>query len=129
MRFFYKGKDGGPQSPVTGFWLVEIKWLFSIVLLRFNAGCRETFHSHAFNAWTWFFFGDLEEEFINGETNRYRRSWRPKFTPRELMHRVHSGGTSWCLSLRGPWAHLWREYDSEWDRFTTLTHGRRAVLS
>jgi hypothetical protein len=59
MRFFHHGKDGGPESPVEGYWLFEIKWLCSIVLLKFNDGGREAYHSHAFNALSWLLKGDL----------------------------------------------------------------------
>lgn len=58
-NFLVKKKDGGPESPVDAYFLVELKGLFSIALLKFNKGCREAFHSHAFDAWTWFLSGDL----------------------------------------------------------------------
>jgi hypothetical protein len=51
MKFLSKCKDGGPESPVTAYVLVEIKSLFSVMLLHFS-GTREAFHSHAFNALT-----------------------------------------------------------------------------
>mgnify|MGYP001575993171 CR=1 FL=1 len=53
MKLFYYGKDGGPESHVWGFWLIEAKSLFSIVLLRFENGTREAYHSHAFNSLSW----------------------------------------------------------------------------
>lgn len=133
MRFFYKGKDGGPDSPVTGYWLIEIKSLFSIVLLRFNKGTRENFHSHAFNALTWFIKGDLLEERIwvgdevGGESTKYKRRLIPKITKRDNLHRVHAKNTSWCLSIRGPWSKTWVEYNQKEGGFIILTNGRRVV--
>ena len=50
MRLFFKSKDGGPDSSVTGYWLIESKKLFSIVLLKFDGRSREAYHTHAFNA-------------------------------------------------------------------------------
>lgn len=61
MKFLFKSKDGGPDSNVVGYWLVESKKLFSIVLLCFNKGSREAFHNHAFNAISWVISGRLDE--------------------------------------------------------------------
>lgn len=52
MKILSKSYDGGPDSGVDGYWLIEIKSWFSIVLLHFNPGTREAFHNHAFNALT-----------------------------------------------------------------------------
>lgn len=130
MRIFYKGKDGGLDSPVTGYWLVEIKYLFSIVLLKFNNGRREQFHTHAFNALTWFIKGNMQEERLLAGQRKfriYKRSLIPKLTKRDNLHRVYSIGTSWCFSIRGPWAKTWKEYDEQTNTLTTLTSGRRVV--
>lgn len=133
MRFFHKGKDGGPESPVTGYWLVEIKGLFSVLLLRFGDGARTSYHSHAFNAFTWFLRGDMIEERLRGkdrlvEWSMYRRSLLPKLTRRDNLHRVHSRGTSWAFTLRGPWAdHWWELRGGRKGRAVVLTHGRREM--
>jgi hypothetical protein len=135
MRLFTKVKDGGPESPVDAFVLIEIKALFSIVLLRFNPGGRPGYHSHAFNAWTWFLWGDMVEMFPGrpfSPSTLYRRSWRPKVTPRLLMHRVWAYRTSWAFTLRGPWAGTWQEQHyggPSGVRTITLTHGRKVVGS
>lgn len=47
-RFFYKKFDGGKESGVVGYFLLEWKKVFSIGLLRFSKGSRENYHSHAF---------------------------------------------------------------------------------
>ena len=125
MRFLSKVKDGGPDSTVDAFVLVEIKPLFSIMLLKFNSGTREAYHSHAFNALTWFICGDMLELGPDGRTHSYRRSILPKFTPKSLMHKVISYGTSWCFTVRGPWEDQWVEYDGL--NLTTLTHGRKEI--
>jgi hypothetical protein len=129
MKFFRRSKDGGPESPVDAFFLVEIKSLFSVALLRFNPGCREAYHTHAFNAWTWFISGELLEEHLDedGWVNYsfYKRSLRPKVTLRSRNHRVIADKTSWCLTVRGPWAKTWTE-DTD-THHTVLTHGRRIV--
>jgi quercetin dioxygenase-like cupin family protein len=125
MRLFCKTKDGGKASPVDGYFLFEIKPLCSVVLLKFNSGGREAFHTHAFNAYTWFLSGSLREEKYDGSYYEYTRGVLPKHTPRENNHRVVAGRDSWCLSVRGPWTDTWTENTET--KKTTLTHGRRVV--
>ena len=127
MRFMEKSKDGGPESPVDGYFVIEIKSLFSIAVLKFNKGCREAFHNHAFDALTWFLSGDMVEEDVNGDLLPYRKSLLPKVTKREKMHRVIANQDSWAVTVRGPWSNYWKEYDKKEDKETTLTHGRRVV--
>lgn len=127
MKFFSKAKDGGPDSPVDAFFLFEIKPIGSIAILRFNQGAREAFHTHAFNALTWFICGDMVEETIDGSFKPYRRSLLPKFTPRVNNHRVRVYKTSWCLTIRGPWRNTWTE-DTEKETLI-LTHGRKVLYS
>jgi hypothetical protein len=127
MKFFKKMKDGGQESTVTGYWLVEIKSLFSICLLKFEGRSREAFHTHAFNAISWVLKGSLTEHFINGRTKKYKASWLPIFTPRSPFHKVDSDGTTWALTFRGPWKNQWKEWLPNEQRHVTLTHGRKIV--
>ena len=127
MKFMRWEKDGGAESTVTGLYLVEIKSLFSIVLLRFSNGSREAYHSHAFNCISWLLSGSLTEYHYNGRANRlpeHRRRWLPFVTRRSTFHKVKSTGTSWVLSLRGPWLDNWREFLENEQRVRNLTHGR-----
>ncbi len=128
MRFFSKAKDGGPKSTVTGYWLLEIKSLFSIVLLKFEDGSRDDYHDHAFNSINWVLSGRVDEEFTDPSLNlTYRPSLRPVKTQRTRMHRVRSRGTTWVFSIRGPWAKTWREYNPKTKEYVTLTNGRKVV--
>lgn len=127
MKILKYMKDGGPLSRVWGLFIIEIKPLFSIVLLRFLDGSREAFHTHAFNAVSWVIKGKLLETEINGTCRIYRASWKPIYTPREMFHRVRSSGTTWAISFRGPWKDKWREFLPENGRYITLTHGRKEV--
>jgi hypothetical protein len=52
-KFFYTKPDGGKDSGVTGYFLIEWKPIFSIGILHFKEGTREAYHNHAFNALTW----------------------------------------------------------------------------
>lgn len=125
MKFFSKAKDGGPDSTVTGYWLIEWKGLFSIALLRFDHGSREAFHNHAFNSLSWVLTGELREEHMNGTVEFHNRSLAPIVTKRRTFHRVFSSGTSWVLTFRGPWRKHWWEYDPNKHVYTQLRDGRK----
>lgn len=127
MKFFRWGRDGGVQSSVFGFWFVEIKCLFSIVLLRFEGDSREAFHSHAFNALTWWLTGEVEEILVDGTTRRWRPSLLPKVTRRSCFHKVKPLRRTWALSIRGPWSKTWHEYNRSTQELTTFAHSRRVV--
>ncbi len=132
MRFMDWEKDGGDESTVTGLYVVEIKSLFSIVLLKFDGDSREAFHSHAFNCWTWLLKGRLYETHLgcegeDGDVQIYAPSVVPFPTKRKTFHKVSSRGVSWVLSFRGPWDDRWEEYVPATGKFRTLTHGRAEV--
>lgn len=128
MKLLRKGFDGGPKSTVTGYWLVEIKRLFSIVLLKFENGSRDEFHDHAFNSVNWLLKGEVDEEFTDAQLNQtLRPRVLPYFTGRSRMHRVRSKGTTWVFSLRGPWSKTWHEYNPKTNKTVTLAEGRREV--
>lgn len=133
MLFFKKRKDGGPESTVTGYWLVELKRLFSILFLRFEGRSREAYHSHAFNAISWVLKGRLvehdlsrpDEQIDRPRTTVYTPSFKPIFTPRDKVHKVDSDGVTLVLTFRGPWTDTWIEHRPT--GLVTLTHGRKEV--
>lgn len=128
MKFMTLRKDGGQESRVWGFFFIEIKPMFSIVLLHFKDGSRDAYHSHAFNAISWVFKGELQEHELQKESlTVYNPSPRPIFTPRTMFHKVVSKGDTWALSLRGPWIDTWKEYLPKLAQYITLTHGRQVV--
>jgi len=125
MKFFNKCKDGGPDSPVIGYFLVEIKSLFSIVLIHFD-GSRENFHSHAFNCLTLWLKGEAKEQ-LKDDTVRTWKAGQFKYTPRDCFHKVGPKKDTWALSVRGPWVNTWQEYNESRRQLTTLTNGRKIV--
>lgn len=127
MKFMKWGKDGGPESGVFGFWLIEIKCLFSIVLLRFEADRREAFHSHAFHALTWWLKGEVREYHKDGRVLDWCPSIFPKWTPRSCFHKIRPLKRTWALSLRGPWAKSWYEFRPGTNLTTKLGHGRKVI--
>lgn len=128
MKICSFAKDGGQNSTVTGFWFIELKDLFSIVLLKFDPGSREAYHSHAFNALSWFISGEVIEHFKDGsESKTWYPSILPKYTPRNNFHKVWANRPTYCLSIRGPWHATWKEHLIKENRTITLTHGRKIV--
>ena len=125
-KFCRVSYDGGKDSGVTGYWLIEWKPVFSIVLLKFNKGTRDAYQEHAFNAWTFWLKGKVKEEFQDGsEPMIWTPSFKPKYTPRENFHRINALETSWALCFRGRWKKTWKE-ELHGDVYT-LTHGREKV--
>lgn len=127
MRFFSKTKDGGKDSTVDAYFLFEIKGFISVALLRFNKGSRNNFHSHAFNALTWFIRGDMREVLLCGQEKKYKRSLLPKITKKECMHKVVAEEVSWCFTVRGKWEDKWQEVDPKTGATITLGNGREVL--
>lgn len=132
MKFLSKSKDGGKDSTVDAYWLVEVKGLFSVALLRFGPGSRSAYHSHAFHSVNWLLRGSSTEEQldpVDSSVSRIERrpSLRPIVTLRNTLHRVVSEGVSWVLAVRGPWQSHWLEYDPALRYYRVLKHGRGVV--
>lgn len=127
MIFCQKRKDGGPESRVWGYFLLEIKSMFSVVLLRFMNGTRDAYHSHAFNSVSWVLSGRLREQHFDGTVEIHWPSLRPVLTYRDTVHKVSSRGDSWVLSFRGPWTNHWFEFLGKEMTTKHLTHGREEI--
>jgi hypothetical protein len=129
MKLLSKAADGGEGSGVTGYFLVELKPLFSIVLLHFAKGTREAYHEHAFNAWTLWLKGRVLERILRIDRGfddvREFFAGDLKYTPRASFHKIEALEPTWALSIRGPWVDQWREFRG--GRFVTLTNGRKEV--
>lgn len=125
IKFLWKNKDGGPDSNVV-CWGLEIKSLFSILLLNFKQGSREAYHSHAFNSVSWLLTGNLHETFLEKSSVFYTPSLKPIVIKKEPPHKVYGVcKNNWVLSFRGPWQKTW--VDIEKDTTKTLTHGRKII--
>lgn len=126
MRVLESAPDGGDTSGVRAFFLFESKRFGSIALLRFNKGSRDAFHSHAFNALTWWLWGEVLERCIRPYSKQWwRPSLIPKFTPRNCFHKIEALRTTWALTFRGPWVDTW--YEDRGGKLIQLTHGRKEV--
>jgi hypothetical protein len=147
VTWLWGSKDGGPESRVR-MWGLECKAVGSILVLRFEEGTREAFHTHAFNAWSWVLSGALVEQTLP-EKNQplwhdllsnmderglsqftewagFGPSLRPIHTDRRRFHKVAGGSRgAWVLSFRGPWWTGWRELDPTTGEQTKLAPGRQ----
>lgn len=138
MKILRGKKDGGPESNVT-MWGVESKRLGSILVLKFEKGSREAFHSHAFDAVSYLLSGKLgeiirERVVAGGDLHTVHRlrlhqpSGVPIVTPRELMHQVHGlVQESWVLTFRSPWQPTWEDWPSASATPNTLGWGRQVL--
>ena len=128
IKILCKDKDGGPDSTVWAYWLIEWKAGFSIALLKFVGESRDCYHSHAFNSCSWVIKGAGLLESILGSKKRniYTKSFNPIITYKNTFHRVDSAGTTWVITFRGPWDKSWEEYIQKLGKYK-LTHGREVV--
>jgi hypothetical protein len=126
IKLCHYAKDGGPDSCVWGYWLIEWKKWFSIALLCFEDGSREEHHSHAFNSISWVLKGKLIENMLDGQRLEHRAGLGAVVTKRNTFHRVVSVGRTWVLTFRGPWNDIWHEYHPDKGVYN-LTHGRKIV--
>jgi hypothetical protein len=124
MKLLRSSPDGGKGSGVTAYFLVEWKQGFSIALLHFRKGTREAYHSHAFNAWTWWLKGNVLEHYRDGTTGRWSAG-DLKYTPRSCFHKIEALTSTWALSIRGPWSDVWEEDRA--GKLVRLTHGRKEI--
>lgn len=131
-KLLWGHKDGGPESEVR-CWGLEMKGLFSIMLLRFTPLTREAYHSHAFWSISWLLKGGLVEQLHQpGKRWPLWRTWRagfrPIIIPRSNVHRVRGvRAVNWALTFRGPWADWWYERREDEGRYVFLTHGRKEL--
>ena len=124
-RIFFKKYDGGKESNVHGYMLVEWKPVCSIGILYFKKGSREVFHNHAFNAITWWLKGKVTELQTSGVKKDFSPSLRPKITKRDCFHKVISHCNTYAITFRGPWNDTWKEIGKNGE--VTLTHKRKVV--
>jgi hypothetical protein len=125
-RLFFKKCDGGKESGVTGYFLIEWKPVFSVGILHFSEGSREAYHNHAFNALTFWLSGHVLEKKITGEETNYKGfSFFPKYTKRTNCHKVIGIKPSLALTVRGNWTKTW--YEIRDDIKLTLKHSRIIV--
>jgi len=125
MKILWGHKDGGPDSLVW-CWGIEIKNLFSILLLKFEQNSRPAFHTHAFNSFSLLLKGGLHEIMLNKEEKIFKR-YSFISTYKNTFHQVKGlAKSNWVLTLRGRWDKEWKELNEH--GLQTLTN-KRVVLN
>lgn len=123
----WNDKDGGPESRVW-CWGLEVKRAFSVLVLRFDEGSREAFHTHAFNSMSWVLSGMLSEDHYHGDREQHWPRLLPVVTLRSTYHKVSGlAPRTWVITIRGPWSDTWREFHPPTDTSIKLTHGRKEL--
>lgn len=134
MRWLWCDPDGGKESNSRIYGL-EIKSLFSILVIRVKGPTRPVFHSHAFSAISWVLKGVLRERqriWPGYNSIRHRANCRAIWTTWSTCHDVQPippESTTWVLHFRGPWRKQWIEIPHGGTTITTLSHGRQVVES
>ena len=127
MKFLRYKKVTLGELDAHQFTVIEIKWLFSIIFYYFRGdGWQDRFHTHAFNAVSFRFFGTyLVREIVDGETIETSRTDRIRYFPKSVDHMLGPSRGCLTLLLSGPWDATWVETKN--GRKRTLQWGRKSV--
>lgn len=131
--FFKKKKIVFGQFAATQYIVFENKNLGSLLFFYFKGdGWQDRYHTHAFNAISFKFFGSYGErclEFFPGTKScRITESRRTEFFryfPRDSYHCL--GRSKGCLTMlmSGPWKRTWKEYRLHTGQEVELGWGRK----
>lgn len=117
------------DQPVSQFVIFEWKYLFSIIVFYFHKsnGCQDRFHTHAFNAISFKFFGEYTEYILLSESpNDYtskRRTQFFRYFPRNSYHKIGNSNGCMTLLLSGRWKKEWKEFTDD-GKIVSYTWGR-----
>lgn len=114
---------------ISRFTIIEIKYLFGIIINTFNTTSQDRYHSHAFHAWSWMLKGGYFEDVIkDGKVIRNVAIWKSRWIPRNHIHRIgYSLPGSMSVTFEGPWESTWQEYFTD-GRMKTYTWGRKVLF-
>jgi hypothetical protein len=121
------------DQPVSQFVIFEWKYLFSIIIFYFHKsnGCQDRFHTHAFNAISFKFFGEYTEYILLSESaDDYitkKRTQFFKYFPRNSYHKIGNSNGCMTLLLSGRWKKEWKEYTDD-GKVVRYTWGRDQKL-
>ena len=69
--------------------LIEIKWLFSIVLTKYTPEDKTSYRTDPYTSYRWCITGDV--------------GWLGKIIPEYTIYKIVANKPSWVLSIRGSW--------------------------
>ena len=134
LSLFHYNKFTFGDQIVSQFIIFEFKYLCSIIFFYFHKsnGEQDRYHTHAFNAISFKFFGIYDEYVLDDEiTGKYHIENRKdiiKYFPRDKFHKI--GKSTGCLTmlLSGPWNGQWKEYVcSANNKIVNYTFGRKVI--
>lgn len=125
---------------IKRFTIIEIKYLFGIIVNIFNTDNQDRFHSHAFNAFSWMIRGYYYEEVIVSETDpsKYHPYWlgvsvitkkieKSRFIPKNYIHKItKSSPNAISITFEGPWDKNWNEFFDD-GRIKHYSWGRKVL--
>ena len=113
---------------IRRFTVIEIKYLFGIIVNIFNTENQDRFHSHSFQALSLMIKGHYYEEILVAEKVLTKKIEKSRFIPRNYIHKI-TKSTKNCISVtfEGPWQSTWNEYFDN-GRVKTYTWGRKVLF-
>lgn len=113
---------------IKRFTIIEIKYLFGIIVNIFNTENQDRFHSHAFHAFSFMIKGYYYEHVIIGTECVTKKIEKSRFIPRNYIHKItKSTKNAMSITFEGPWESTWNEYFDN-GRVKTYTWGRKVLF-
>lgn len=114
---------------IKRFTVIEIKYLFGIIVNIFNTENQDRFHSHAFNAFSLMLKGNYKEDVILPDGSVITKLIeKSRFIPRNYIHKItKSTQNAMSITFEGPWESIWNEYFDD-KRVKTYSWGRNLIF-
>lgn len=113
---------------IKRFTIIEVKYLFGIIVNVFNTEIQDRFHSHAFNCFSLMLKGHYYEDVIDGNDIVTKKIEKSRFIPRNYIHKItKSTKNAMSVTFEGPWESIWNEYFDN-GRVKTYTWGRKVIF-
>lgn len=126
---------------IKRFTIIEIKYLFGIIVNIFNTVDQDRFHSHAFHAWSWMIRGYYHEHVLKkqddpryfhphfpGVSVDFKKIERSRFIPKNYIHKItRSSPNAISITFEGPWGPTWDEFFDN-GRIKHYSWGRKVLL-
>lgn len=112
--------------------ILEYKPLFSAKLFYFHPGdAQEIYHNHSFAAYSFLFYGNYFERFVDPKTGCEwelpRNRSRIIYIGKKKFHQITKSQGCMTLMVTGPWGDTYEEYNVAKREIIVSTHGRREV--
>lgn len=113
---------------IRRFTIIEIKYLFGIIVNIFNTTDQDRFHSHAFHALSWMVRGHYFEDVLENNAVISKKIERSRFIPKNYIHKITlSTPNAVSVTFEGPWGSTWNEYFDS-GRVKTYGWGRKVLF-